>query len=100
MNQDIKLSGLKQKISSYIPKVARHISFIALIIILLVYIFTVWRISQLASAEPSPEDESSAEVANTPKVDQKAINQVLQLENNSPQLHSLFNSARNNPFGE
>ena len=99
-NKDLNLSAIKTKFSAYVPIVSKHISFIAIIFILLVYIFTVFKICQLSNAEPSLEDQSSAEVTSVPRVDQKAINQVQQLENNSPQVHSLFNQARNNPFNE
>ena len=99
-NKDINLGSIKTKITSYIPFVSRHLTFIVVILVLVVYLFTVFQISQMVSAEPSPEDVSSAEVNSVPKVDQKAINEVLQLENNSPQVHSLFNQARNNPFNE
>lgn len=100
MNPDFNFQAIKARVTSYLPKLARHSSFIAVIFILAVYLLTVWRISQLSSAEPSDADQTSAEVTSVPKVDQKAINQVLKLENNSPQVYSLFNAARNNPFGE
>jgi len=100
MKQDISFSSIKNKLSVLLPKISRHLSFAAALLILLVYIFTVWRISRLATAEPSAEQESTANVTSVPKVDQKAINQIQSLENNSPEVHSLFNSARNNPFNE
>jgi len=99
MNADISLTSIKRKLSGIGPKVSKHISFAAILFILLIYIFTVWRVSRLATAEPSSTDTAAAQET-VPKVDQKAINQVLKLENNSPQVHSLFNDARNNPFGE
>jgi len=100
MNKDLDIKSLKDKLANLWPKLAKHASFAAVMFILLIYIFTVWKISRLATAEPSSEDQSSAEITAVPKVDQKAINQVQSLENSSPQVHSLFNTARNNPFNE
>jgi len=100
MKNDIDIKAIKTKVTAFLPKLTKHVSFAAVLLILLVYIFTVWRISQLSTAEPSAGQQDSANTTSVPKVDQQAINQVLQLENNSPQVHSLFNDARNNPFGE
>src|SRR5690348_8025953 len=100
MSKDINLKEIKEKSSELVSRLSRHFSFVAALFILTVFIITVWRISQLASAEPTADQQGTAEVVNVPKVDQNAINQVLKLENNSPQVHSLFNAARNNPFGE
>lgn len=100
MNKDLSIKTIKTKFSAYAPVITKHMSFIIIILVLLVYLFTVFRISQFSNAEPSTEAQSSSEVASTPKIDQKAIDQVQQLENNSPQVHSLLNQARNNPFGE
>jgi len=100
MNKNTDLRAIKTKFAAYWPRLGRHFSFITIIFILLVYLLTVWRISQLSSAEPSVIDQNPIEITSVPKVDQKAINQVLLLENSSPQVHSLFNAARNNPFGE
>jgi len=100
MKKDISFASIKIKLQAALPKIYQHVNFAAVIIILLVFIFTVWRISQLASAEPSPDQEGTSDVTNVPKVDPKALSQVTQLENNSPQVHALFNQARNNPFGE
>ena len=100
MSKEIDFSKVKKKAAALLPRLLKHSSFIVIIFVLFVYLFTVWRISQLATAEPSPDAQSTAEVTSVPKVDQKAINQVLNLENNSPQVHSLFNDVRNNPFNE
>lgn len=100
MKNDINLSSIKEKVAVVISLLIKHISFVAIIFILSIFLISVYRISQLATADPTPDQQSTAEITSVPKVDQKAINQVLQLENSSPQVHALFNDARNNPFGE
>ena len=99
MNLDLKeflpkLKKLSQKIISHLP-------FIVIMFVLAVYLFVVWQIRGLVTAEPSAEDESLAlSSTNIPKIDKKAIEQIQSLEQNSPQVKTLFDEARNNPFLE
>ena len=104
MSKDIKDINLRSiKILPFLKKLytkyRRHTVFFVLILVLLVYVFVVFSINRLANAEISPEQQST--VTNSiPKIDSKAIEQIQALENNSPQVHSLFEKARNNPFQE
>ncbi|MBX4199297.1 hypothetical protein KW789_00160 [Candidatus Saccharibacteria bacterium] len=77
----------------------KHSSFAAIMIVLLAYLLVVWKISSLATAEPSDSDVNLA-ASSIPKVDKKAVLQIQALEQNNTQVHSLFNQARNNPFQE
>lgn len=97
VNFDVKGAIVKAK--KTLPKVAKHAPFIATLLILAVYLFSVWRISQLASAEPSP-DQQTAVLIQIPKIDENAIKQIQALEQSNTEIKSLFNSARNNPFQE
>lgn len=79
----------------------KHVAFAVIIFILLAYLFMVWRISQLAIAEPSPEDASAALTdTHVPKIDKNAIKQIEQLEQSNTEIKSLFDAARTNPFSE
>lgn len=101
MKQNIDLKGFKSKLNKLIRTSKKHAIFGAIIFVLLVYILVVWKISQLATAEPTPEAEAAAMVSsNIPKVDKKAIEQIQALEQSNTQVQSLFNTARNNPFSE
>ncbi len=89
-----KLKKLSQKITAHLP-------FIIILVALLMYMLVVWQIKGLVTAEPSAEDESLAlSSAHIPKIDKEAIEQIQSLEQNSPQVRSLFNEARSNPFHE
>jgi predicted PurR-regulated permease PerM len=93
------LNGLKPAVSKFIRKYAKHAAFGAILVVLLVYILVVFKINSLAKAEPGPDQ--SAQAANLiPKVNQKAVDQIQSLEQSNTQIHSLFESARNNPFQE
>ena len=98
-NISTDLKGFVAKVKKLLPALVKHAPFIAIILVLLIYLFVVWRISQLAGAEP-PADQGTVSVGSIPKVDKNAINQIQALEKSNTEVHSLFNSARNNPFSE
>lgn len=100
-NLDLDLKKILPKTKKLWQKFTAHLSFIASMAVLLIYIFVVWQIRGLVATEPSPEDESLAlSSTNIPKIDKSAIQQIQSLEQTSPQVRSLFNEARNNPFQE
>jgi len=100
-NVNLSIAELKPQLKKLYQRSSKHLAFAAILVVLLIYVFMVWRISQLTAAEPLPEAESAA-LAQTaiPKVDKKAVERILTLEQSSSELHSLFNEARNNPFQE
>lgn len=101
MNKDLDLKALKRQLLNLLKLEKRHAAFIGIMFVLLVYLLTVWRIGQLAGAEPSIEQQTAAD--NTGKVlrvDKAAIKQIQELEHNSTDIQSLFNEARKNPFRE
>jgi hypothetical protein len=78
---------------------SRHAAFAGIIIILLIYVMVVFKIKGLASAEPSPDQETVV-TGSIPKIDGKAVQQIQSLEASNTEVHSLFEQARNNPFQE
>lgn len=101
MSKKIEISALKPYLKKSWQRFSTHASFAAIIVILLTYVLVVWRISSLASAEPSIEDEDAATTAtHIPKVNKEAIEQIQALEESNTDIHSLFDQARNNPFQE
>ena len=101
MSQNINLQEILSKIKKLASRGLEHISFVFILVILLTYVFVVWRISSLATVEPSAEQESAALAgANIAKVNKKAIAQIESLEKSNAEVHSLFEQARNNPFDE
>ncbi len=103
MNADLNFN-FKSLISSarkYLAVALKHAPFAVIIVVLFCFLFMVYKINQLASAEPSPDSESTAALSTKiPTIDSKAIKQIQDLEQNSPEVHSLFDAARNNPFQE
>ncbi|MBX4201872.1 hypothetical protein KW803_03200 [Candidatus Saccharibacteria bacterium] len=93
------LNSLKPILSKFSKRFGKHIIFAALFGVLLVYLLIVFRISNLAKAEPSPEQEINV-TSSIPKVDKNAVTQIQKLEQNNTEIHALFETARNNPFQE
>lgn len=100
-NINLDLKSIKPTLEKVLKRFSKHAAFIAITLVLLVYVFLVWRISTLTSTEPSAEAESAALAeTNIPRVNKKAVEQIQSLEQNSTEIQSLFNQARNNPFQE
>lgn len=100
-NRSLDLKSIIPKLNKYWHKFSAHAPFAILILVLLVYLFVVWQIRNLSAAEPSPEAESQAiNSAKISKIDKQAIGQIQKLEENSPQIKTLFDKARQNPFSE
>lgn len=103
MNKDLNSSfkSLLSPAKKYLSIAIRHAPFASIIIVLFCLLFMVYKINQLASAEPTPEAETTSAISTKiPKIDPDAVKQIQELEQNSPEVHSLFNEARNNPFQE
>ncbi len=101
MSKNIDLAFAKTFTQKLLKVFVKHGAFIAILTVLVAYLFVVWQISKLASAEPTPEQQSAALAAtNIPKVSSKDIEAIQSLEQSSTQIHSLFDAARNNPFQE
>src|SRR5579864_2776908 len=94
--KSVKLNSLAAKILS---RYGKHIGFAVVVIVLLTYVYAVLKISSLSRAEPAPSQTTNSSSL-VPHVNQQAIDRIQALENNSPQIHSLFEQARNNPFQE
>jgi len=97
--KSLDIKALQATVQKFFKAESKHAVFLAIMLVLIVYLFVVWRISKLAIAEPSDDQTASAQ-SQIPKIDKTAIDQIQSLEQNSPEIHSLFDSARNNPFQE
>ena len=100
-NLNFDLKKVAPKLKKFSQKLTAHLSFIVILVVLLVYMFVVWQIKGLVTAEPSAEDESLALAStNIPRIDKNTIEQIQSLEQTSPQVRTLLTKARNNPFHE
>jgi len=102
MSGNLDLKSIRPKLIKLVKLGAAHATFTAVLLVLLAYLLVVWRISTLATSEPSLEAENTALTGSSriPKVNKQAVEQIQKLEANSSDLKSIFNEARNNPFQE
>lgn len=100
-NADLSLKSinLKPLINVVSKRFGKHVLFIAIVAVLITYLIVVFEISTLAKAEPSLDQQNEI-TSSIPKVDKNAINQIQSLEQSNTDIHTLFESARNNPFQE
>lgn len=99
MNIDLK--DVPAKLLSLLEKLKKYTLFICILAVLAIYVFLVLQIRHMASIEPSSADVTNKlNELNTPKLDQDAVNKIIQLEEQSIEIKTLFNEARQNPFQE
>lgn len=101
MAANINLDAIVNNLQATGQKVLRYLGFIFVIVLLGMYSFLVFRINSLTTAEPS--EDAIAEKLQTvqrPKIDQASIDKIQQLQDNSVEVKSLFQEARDNPFHE
>jgi len=75
---------------------SKHAAFIAIIFVLLTYVFLVWRIGSYTTAEPTITEA----VNKIPSIDKNAIKNIEELQKNNPDIKAFFNEARKDPFQE
>ena len=89
------------KILPVVAKLGRYKLFTFSMVLLILYGFLVFRINVLNNKTPSDKSiTDKLQTVSRPRIDQSVKDKVQQLQDNSVEVQSLFNSARNNPFHE
>ena len=97
----IGLKELPSQIQPVINLFKRYEVMIFIIIFVGLYSFLVMRINTLTQSEPTITDLTSEEkTIQRLKVDQEAVDKILELEEHNIEVKSLFEQARDNPFTE
>ena len=101
MSKSISLNNSKAFVKKSARLLNTYRAFIFFIIVALLYSFIIWRINMLAVATPNVTDIQAAKNQNTvPHIDQSVVNKMQSLKDNSVNVQTLFENARNNPFNE
>lgn len=103
MSKDISFNPkqISNAAKNALQRAQGYATFIFIIVVLLIYVFLVFRISTLTQAEPS--EDAVAEKSGTVKrlkIDQGSIDKIQQLQDQNIAVQSLFDTARSNPFEE
>jgi predicted negative regulator of RcsB-dependent stress response len=92
---------LTQQIQPAVRFVKKYKKFLFSMIVLAMLGFLVFRINQLATAEPSEAMiDEKLQTVTRPKLDQEVIDRIQQLQDQNVEVQSLFDQARKNPFNE
>lgn len=103
MSKDIKITFDKQSLatagSAAVRFIGRYAVVLFFILVSSVYGFVVLRINILSNAQPS-QSEIDAQVTATPvpRIDPAVADQLQQMKDNSVNVQTLFDQARQNPF--
>lgn len=97
----MKLNDLKEKIMPYVNKLLRYKAIIFFVVLAVVFGYLVFTINSLNNRQPDDNAVNEKYQSVTrPHIDQSVVDKIKQLQDNSVQVKSLFNQARNNPFSE
>lgn len=97
----INLDRIQKQLRKVAFKIVTYRSIIFLLVLASLYGFILWRINVLSSAPPSQADLSSAEKqASSPHISESVVQKIKSLQDNSVNVQTLFDQARNNPFNE
>jgi hypothetical protein len=100
-SKNLDLKAIPTMFAGLIQKLRRYTVVIFIVVLVSIYSFLVFRINMLTSQEPT--DDAVTEKLQTvkrPKIDQSAVDKIQQLQDNSVEVQSLFQHARDNPFQE
>lgn len=96
---DISLKQIKPLLAKTAHLGSRYAAILFFLLVSAVYGFVLLRINTLVNAQPSQSDiDAQTTSTPVPRVDPKVAEQLQSLEDNSVNVQTLFNDARNNPF--
>lgn len=101
MAQNLDIGSSIRKAQIFVQKIMHYLGFVFVLIMLGLYGFLVFRINSLTTAEPT--DDAITERLKTiqrPKIDKEVVDKIQNLEDNSVEVKTLFQEARDNPFNE
>lgn len=97
----LNIKAIPAKLFGFLRVLRRYAVFIFIVALLAMYSFLVWRINMLTELEPSEDSVTEKlQTVKRPKIDQAAVDKIQQLEDNSVEVQTLFQQARENPFQE
>lgn len=99
--QKLDVASLRELFGTVVQKIHRYSLVLFLVFVGALYALIVMQIGSLSNAQPSTDDiDKQVNAAQLPRIDQSVVDQLKSLQDNSVNVQSLFNEARNNPFQE
>ena len=103
MNKDLKsidLSSLPQLFGQFFARVSRYRVVLFIVFVAGIYGYMTYQIFILSNVTPSNSDVNSEVTSLTPHIDLNVVQQLESLKDNSVNVQTLFDQARQNPFSE
>lgn len=99
--KNLDIHQLLDKASDALQTAKRYAPLLFCVFIALIYVFIVYRVQVLNSAEPdSAQVAAKSRTAKVPHIDPATLDQLQNLQDNSVSVQALFSEARANPFQE
>lgn len=100
-NLNIDLKTITTKLAGFAEKLRTYSVMVFIVVLVSIYSFLVFRINMLNGQEPSEDAVTEKlQTVKRPKIDQSAVDKIQQLQDNSVEVQTLFQQARDNPFQE
>lgn len=97
----LEVKEIPAKLITFLSKFRKYVAFVLVVLLLSAYGYMVWTINGLATKEPSEDALSEKlQTVKRTRIDEKIVQQIEQLEDNSVEVQALFKQARDNPFQE
>jgi len=95
----LNLASLRELLGTVLQKLQRYSLLLFLVFIGALYGIIIMQINSLSNMQPSSLDiNNQVKAAQLPHIDQSVVKQLESLQDNSVNVQTLFNEARNNPF--
>lgn len=95
----LNLAVLRELLVTVLQKLQRYSLLLFLVFVGILYGLVVMQINSLTNTQPSSLDvNNQVKAAQLPHIDQSVVKQLQSLQDNSVNVQTLFNQARNNPF--
>ena len=99
--KNMKLKSLPEMIRAFERGAGRYTVVFFVLLLAVVYGFVLYRVATLSSAQPSDSDVAAQVKASAvPHIDPNVVKDIQDLQDNSVNVQTLFNQARDNPFQE
>jgi len=99
--KSLKTASFKQTLSSAKDSLQKYTPILFVILVLALYGVVLSKLHTLRNAQPSESSISDqVKAAKIPHIDERVVNQLRSLHDNSVSVKSLFDGARSNPFKE
>lgn len=90
----------KEQLQAALTKLLRYRVTLFVLLLFVLYAFLAYRINTFYHVAPSTDTAGQTARTALPRIDPATVHKIQQLKDNSVNVQTLFNEARDNPFQE